>query len=124
MCQRQIRSMSDGTVGVGEALALLTRVYNEATENEWATIYARNTSAEFGARISEYGESKDLEAFSASVEASTNDVNTAIAQLLEIERKLPKILQYYSSLSAIGDAWVLSIGTELLNRRCNISYYQ
>jgi hypothetical protein len=116
--------MSDGTVGVGEALVLLTRVYNEATENEWATIYARNTSAEFGARISEYGESEELKEFATSVETSANDVNIAITQLLEIERKLPKILQYYGHLSAIGDAWTMSIGTELLNRRCNISYYQ
>jgi hypothetical protein len=116
--------MSDGTVGVGEALDLLARVFDEATENEWAVNYARNTSTEFGSRVSEYGESGDLEQFAASVEASTNEVNTAIAQLLEIEEKLPKILRYYKSLSVIGNAWVLSIGQELLNRKHAINYYQ
>ena len=80
--------MSDGTIGVGEAWELLSRVYDEAINNEWATTYAKNTATEFGARISEHGEIKELEDFAASVELSTDEVNAAIAQLLEIERKI------------------------------------
>lgn len=116
--------MVNGTDDVDEALVLLTRVFNEAAENEWAVTYARNTSAEFGARVSEHGDSAELAVFAASVETSTSEVNIAIAQLLEIEAKLPKILRYYNSLSVIGDAWILSIGSELLNRKHAISYYQ
>ena len=116
--------MVNGTSDIGEALDLLLRVYTEAIENDWAVNYAKNTSTEFGARFSEHGDTRDLEGFSESVNISTTEVNAAIEKLIEIERKLPVILRYYNSLSVIGDAWILSIGTELLNRRYAISHYQ
>lgn len=116
--------MVTGTVDVNEALEHLVRVFEEVNETEWSVEYAKNISKDFGAKISESDDIKGLESFAESVTLSTNEVNAAITQILEIESILPKILNHYISLSAIGDAWMLSIGQEILNRRHTMSYYQ
>lgn len=116
--------MVSGTSDVDEALAHLARVFDIVNETEWSVKYAKGISNEFGMKISASSDIEELENFVSSVKLSTSEVQNAIAQILEIESKLPKILKHYASLSDIGDAWVLSIGQDILNKKHAMSYYQ
>jgi hypothetical protein len=116
--------MVSGTSDVDEALAHLTRVLEIVTENEWSIKYAAGISREFGSKISASSGVEELENFAVSLESSNAEVKDTIMQILEIEAEIPRILKHYSSLSDIGDAWMSSIGQDILNRKHTMSYYQ